>query len=111
MAGAVDLGDPVAVLLAAVEAFRAARIDCAVYGGLALAAYGEPRETKDADVAVVGVSGAEAEAALRAGGLDAKLAFERVEFGGNIISRVTLLGDAVTPGLNMVDMVEPRSSR
>jgi hypothetical protein len=58
MAEPLDLGDPVAVLLAAVEAFRAAGLDGAVYGGLALAAYGEPRETKDADLAVVGVSGA-----------------------------------------------------
>jgi hypothetical protein len=105
----LDLEDPIATLLAAVEALDAARLECAVYGGLALAIYGEARETKDADLAVVGVSAESACDALRTAGLDASVTFEEVRFGGNRVSRITLLpGDQVT-GLNTVDLVEPRS--
>jgi hypothetical protein len=108
----LDLTDPTAVLLVVLDALRVAGIDAAVYGGLALAAYGEPRETRDADVAVVGKTAAEGQAALRAAGLDAMLAFDRVTFGGNLVSRVTLVGDGVeTSGLNTADFVEPRSER
>jgi hypothetical protein len=60
----IDLNDPVAVLMAVIQAFDRAGIEAAAYGGLALAAYGEPRETKDADVVVAAVSGAQGEAAL-----------------------------------------------
>jgi hypothetical protein len=67
----IDLGDPTAVLLAATKALRDAGIDAATYGGLALAAYGEPRETKDADLAVVGVSGEVGRGALARAGFDA----------------------------------------
>ncbi|HZL18284.1 MAG TPA: hypothetical protein VFG23_11115 [Polyangia bacterium] len=48
----MDLADPTAVLLATAEAFERAGIRIAAYGGLVLAAYGTPRETKDADLAV-----------------------------------------------------------
>jgi hypothetical protein len=107
----LDLDDPIAVLLAAVDAFRAHALPAAAYGGLALAAYGEPRETKDADLAVASVGAETARDALVAAGLDASLTFNRVTFGGNFISRITLLpGDEAT-GLNTVDLVEPRSPR
>jgi len=56
MSAKLDLDDPVALLLAVTRALGSAGIECATYGGLALAAYGEPRETKDADVAVVGTT-------------------------------------------------------
>ena len=46
----IDLNDPVAVLLAALQALERAGIEAAAYGGLALAVYGEPRETKDAEI-------------------------------------------------------------
>ena len=53
----LDLDDPTAIALAI---FRAAlsdrRIEAALYGGLALAAYGEPRETRDADFAVAALA-------------------------------------------------------
>ena len=65
----IDLNDPVAVLVAASQALERANLEAAAYGGLALAVYGEPRETKDADLAVAGVSGAQGEAALRTAGL------------------------------------------
>lgn len=47
----IDLNDPIAVLLSVLRAFEQAGIQAATYGGLALAVYGEPHETKDADVA------------------------------------------------------------
>jgi len=39
----IDLNDPVAVLLAALQALERAGIEAAAYGELALAVYGEPR--------------------------------------------------------------------
>jgi hypothetical protein len=106
----IDLNDPVAVLLAVLQAFERAGIEAAAYGGLALAVYGEPRETKDADLAVAGVSGSQGEAALHAAGFDVTLAFDRVTFGGQLVSRLTLLG-GTAGGLNTADLVEPRSPR
>ena len=107
----IDLNDPVAVLLAAFQALERAGIEAAAYGGLALAVYGETRETKDADLAVAGgVSAAQGEAALRAAGFDVILAFDRMLFGGQLVSRLTLIGGAAG-SLNTADLVEPRSSR
>ncbi len=104
----IDLDDPIAVLLAVERAMRDAGHRVAAYGGLVLAVYGEPRETRDADLAVVGVDGGMACAALRAAGLDASLSFDRVRFGGNLVSRVALVGGT---SLNTADFVEPRSPR
>ena len=105
----LDLGDPIAVLLAVTRALSKAGFANTIYGGLALAVYGEARETKDADLAVVGVGGEDGKAALRSAGLDVLVAFDRVPFGGNLVTRLTILGGAA--GLNMADLVEPRSSR
>jgi len=107
----LDLEDPIALLLAAADALAAGNVEAVVYGGLALAAYGEPRETKDADLAVVSASGQQGCDALRRAGLDAQVTFDRVQFGGNLVSRVTLLPGGTASGLNTVDLVEPRSPR
>jgi hypothetical protein len=63
-----DLTDPTTATLAVADALERAGLLGAVYGGLALAAYGEPRETKDADLAVSTVSVTDALAALEAAG-------------------------------------------
>lgn len=107
----LDLTDPTAVLLAVQRALRNASIRAATYGGLALAAYGEPRETKDADLAVAITDAPGVLAALRSSGLDASLTFEKVRFGGNLVTRFTLLAGDDQTGLNTVDLVEPRSAR
>jgi|ERR1051326_26620 hypothetical protein len=106
----IDLNDPVAVLLAALQALEQAGIEAAAYGGLALAVYGEPRETKDADLAVAGISAAQGAAALRAVGFDVIQAFDRMRFGGQFVSRLTVIGGAAA-SLNTADLVEPRSPR
>jgi hypothetical protein len=93
----LDLDDPTAVALTIFRALSARRIETALYGGLALAAYGEPRETRDADFAVVGARLA--------------LAMDRARFGGLLITRITLAEGGGRAGLNMVDLVEPRSPR
>jgi len=107
----MDLADPTAVLLATAEAFERAGLRIAAYGGLVLAAYGTPRETKDADLAVVAATGTEALAALSAAGIESLIAFDRVRFGGNRVTRLTLLPEAGGPSLNTVDLVEPLSMR
>ena len=56
----MDLGDPTEAALLCAEAFDRAGVRYAVFGGLALAAYGEPRETRDVDLAVLDVPAARA---------------------------------------------------
>ncbi len=104
----IDLSDPIALLLASLDAFEAAGLVAATYGGLALAAFGVPRETRDADLAVAHVGLDQGIAALTAAGLDVLPAFDAVVFGGNLISRMTVVGGGV---LNTVDLVTPRSDR
>lgn len=111
MSERLDLNDPIAVLLRVADALRAGGVDCAVYGGLALAVYGEPRETKDADLAVAGVSSQACEQALREIGVEVVKAFDRVRFGGNLVTRFTLVESNAGSGLNTADLVEPRSER
>jgi hypothetical protein len=107
----VDLTDPTTATLLAVDAFRAAGHACAVYGGLLTAVYGEPRETRDADLAVIDVSAQDARDAIAATGVQVLITFENVTFGGLTLSRLTLLGIAPATGLNTVDLVRPRSAR
>jgi hypothetical protein len=107
----LDLNDPTAVALAIYRALSARGIDAALYGGLALAAYGEPRETRDADFAVMGVGGAVAVEALEPIEASLALAMDRERFGGLLITRVTLAEGGGRAGLNVLDLVEPRSPR
>jgi hypothetical protein len=107
----LDLDDPTAIALAIFRALSYRRIEAALYGGLALAAYGEPRETRDADFAVGALAGAAAAEALSAIGVRPGLALDRARFGGLLISRITLAEGGGRAGLNVVDLVEPRSAR
>ena len=107
----LDLDDPTAIALAIFRALSDRRIEAALYGGLALAAYGEPRETRDADFAVAALSGAAAAEALTAIGVRPLLALDRARFGGLLISRITLAEGGGRAGLNVVDLIEPRSTR
>ena len=70
--------DPSEVALAATAALGRAGLEAALYGGLALAVYGEPRETRDAHFAVAAVSAEAAHAALAASNIDGVIAFSAV---------------------------------
>lgn len=107
----MDLNDPTTVALLAASAFDAAGRDYALYGGLLTAVYGEPRETRDADLAVIDVSTTDASDAIAAAGVRTLITFEQVVFGGLFLSRLTLLGSSTDTGLNTVDLVRPRSDR
>lgn len=107
----LDLDDPTAVALAIFRALSARRIEAALYGGLALAAYGEPRETRDADFAVAALAGTAAAEAIGDIGVQFVLAFDRERFGGLLVSRITLAEGGGRAGLNVLDLVEPRSPR
>lgn len=87
MSHLLDLNDPPAVLLAVARGLREARIEAATCGGLALAANGELREPKDADLAVASTASPDILRALRAAGLDGSLTFDRFKFGGNLVTR------------------------
>lgn len=107
----VDLTDPTTVALLAADAFETAGHAYALYGGLLTAAYGEPRETRDADLAVIDVASTQARDALSSTGVRTLITFDDVRFGGLSVSRLTLIGMHVATGLNTVDLVRPRSPR
>lgn len=107
----MDLNDPTTASLLVAEALSEAGVRGALYGGLALAAFGEPRETKDADFVVTGATPQQLVSALEAIGHGGAIAFDWTRFGGNSVARVTLLGGDATTGLNVADLVEPRSER
>jgi hypothetical protein len=106
----VDLSDPTTAALIVVEAFERASVSHALYGGLLLAAYGEPRETRDADVAVLQLSAADAATALRAMGVTTSIVFKDLRMGGVDVSRLTLLDAPGHAGLNTLGLVRPRSA-
>lgn len=107
----MNLDDPVATVLRVARLLDRAEIPYALYGGLAVAAYGVARETKDADVAVVSADVGQVATLLQKDGLRAETAFQGMRFGGLTVSRITLLGGEDDVGLNTVDLVEPRSAR
>lgn len=104
----LNVADPIALLIASHDALTAAGLRSAVYGGLALAAYGTPRETRDADLAITNFGGDEALAALLASGLDVSISFRNIRFGGNAVTRIAVIGG---DELNTLDLVTPRSAR
>lgn len=107
----MNLDDPTEVALATIDLLAKDGIPHALYGGLALAAYGEPRETRDVDLAVVESRTDRIIRALTKAGWSVQQAFESVTFGGLHLSRITLLGRSDDTGLNLLDLVEPRSAR
>jgi hypothetical protein len=104
----IDLDDPIALMLVAAAALEQTGAECAAYGGLVLGMYGEPRETRDADFAAMGVDVERARLALSDLGVDVVIAFSNVRFGGCDVSRLSLVGGGQ---VNTVDLVTPRSSR
>lgn len=107
----MHLDDPTTAALLVADALRRASVDYALYGGLALAIYGEPRETRDADIAVIDVTAAEVKAALAAVGIDSVLVFEDLRMSGVDLSRLRLLEAPGHTGLNTLDLVRSRSAR
>jgi hypothetical protein len=107
----MNLDDPIATALLVARVLERAEVPHGLYGGLAVAAYGVARETKDADVAVVSADVGRLAELLNADGVRAVPTFDRVRFGGLIVGRATLLGGGVDTGLNTVDVVEPASAR
>jgi hypothetical protein len=107
----MNLDDPIATALRVASLLERAEVAHGLYGGLAVAAYGVPRETKDADIAVVGADAVRMADLLTSDGLRAMPTFDRLRFGGLIVSRATLLGGESDTGLNTVDMVQPTSER
>lgn len=107
----MNLDDPIATALRVARLLERAEIAHGLYGGLAVAAYGVPRETKDADVAVVSADASRLADLLTGDGLRALPTFDRVRFGGLLVSRTTLLAGEGDTGLNTVDLVEPASGR
>lgn len=104
----IDLDDPIALMLASAAALERSGAECAAYGGLTLAMYGEPRETRDADFAVTGVDLERARRALADLGVEVAVAFSALRFGGCDVSRLSLIRGTQA---NTVDLVRPRSAR
>lgn len=107
----VNLNDPTSAALLAAEAVERTGGEYALYGGLLLAAYGEPRETRDVDLAVASLDADQVRRALNDMGFTGERNFEGVVFGGLVVDRITLLGSDDDLGLNTIDLVRPRSAR
>ena len=110
----MDLQDPVATALRAAEALERQGHRYALMGGLLMAAYGEPRETHDADIAVADLAAEQARVALAAAGVRCVLPLfppGGLRLGGLLVSRVTLLGGDEDLGVNVLNLVRPRSAR
>ena len=103
----MNLNDPVSTALLVAEALERAGCRYALMGGLLMAAYGEPRETRDADVAVVDLTVDRARELLQAVGLESAVAIRDggVTFGGLSVGRLTLLGGDAHLGMNVLDIV------
>lgn len=101
----MDLTDPIAFAIDVTSLLQSEGVDHALYGGLLLAAYGEARETRDADLAVVrGDAAATSSLLTRHLEVGCRVAFDRRRFGGLVVSRITVFkGDE----LNTLDLVEP----
>lgn len=109
----MNLNDPVATALFVADVLERAGHRHALMGGLLMAAYGEPRETNDADLVVVDLTVEQARAALEAAGLVCRIAAPdaAVAFGGLTVGRVSLIGGEGCTGLNVLDLVRARSAR
>lgn len=110
----MNLNDPVATALRAADAIERAGHRYALTGGLLMAAYGEPRETHDADVAVLDLTAEQARVALEAAGVRCtipKFPAGGLRLGGLLVERVTLLGGDEDLGVNVLDLIRPRSAR
>ena len=107
----MDLTDPTTAALVAAEAAERTGRGYALYGGLLLAAYGEPRETRDVDLAVTSLDATAIRAALEALGVRTDANFEGLNFGGLVLDRVNVIGGDDDLGLNTIDLVRPASDR
>ena len=107
----MNLDDPTTAALLVADALRLAGTPYALYGGLALAVYGEPRETRDADLAVIDATASDVREALAAAHVDATIVFEDLRMSGLDVSRLTLLEAPGHTGLNTLDLVRARSAR
>jgi predicted nucleotidyltransferase len=109
----VNWNDPVSTALLVAEALERAGCRYALMGGLLMAAYGEPCETRDADIAVVDLTVDRAREILEGAGLEVVVAIRDggVTFGGLSGGRLTLIGGDEHLGLNVLDIVRTRSAR
>ena len=109
----MNLNDPVATALLVAEALEREGLRYALMGGLLMAAYGEPRETRDADIAVVDLTVERVREALAVTGLECLVAIRDggVRFGGLSVGRLSLVGGDEHLGLNVLDIVRTRSAR
>lgn len=102
----MTLANPVSLLLEVNRILAAAQIRFATYGGLALALYGVPRFTQDADIALAGDSFNAAVSALRARFELSLIGLEQQHFGGLTLTRVTVFDEREEA--NTVDLIAPR---
>lgn len=102
----MSVTDPIELLLDVNRILAAAGIRFATYGGLALALYGVPRFTQDADIALAGECLSPAVAALRARFDLSLIGLERQHFGGLELTRATVFD--TSEDANTVDLISPR---
>lgn len=105
----MNLEDPNELLLETSRILKHEQIPFALYGGLALAVYGVPRETVDVDHLVLDDSLDSVLAALKSRFPGAQTEFRNLRMGGLKITRVSVISPigGADHGLNVVDLVTP----
>lgn len=99
--------DPIGLLLHVGDRLRSSSLAHAVYGALALAAYGRPRFTQETDFAVVGADVPEVLRVLSEAFSHHRFPFRDEVFGGLRLWRMTVFGDDAC--VNTINLVVPAS--
>lgn len=104
----MNIEDPLALMFETSKLFKENNIPCSLYGGMALAVYGNPRETRDVDFVSSTLTVPGAINILKERFPDSLDNFKEMTFGGVKISRVTLIADDINDnGFNCTDFITP----
>ena len=101
----MNLNDPIEILLRVSTALSSQNLSYVLHGGLAIAVYGEARETRDVDCVVLGPDLNQIIVAINAVFPITKLAFLNQDFKGILCSRITLLEGE---DHNVIDLITMR---
>ena len=100
--------DPIEVLLESVKSLESAKLSYALYGGLALATYGTPRETIDVDHVVKREDIDKALRAIKDHFGYTATPFREMKYGGLFLTRLTVMDESLG-GAVSVDLVSTQS--
>ena len=102
----MSVADPIALLMEIHQTLKDKQIKFATYGGLALAAFGTPRFTQDADLALTSRDVPEVMALLKEKYTLSVVGLDQQPFGELLVTRLTVFDEG--PKGNTIDLVTPK---